>query len=232
MNGWFIIDEMAQVLKAETRERIAAAALEVFATRGYPAASMAEIARRAGCATGNLYRYHASKRELFRALVGPDLAERFADLARRMIRSLDGVDDLGALAADAPYFLLSEEALAFCVANRRAVVILLARAQGTEHEGFGERHVERMVRLSLEHVASLGRAPRDEALLGFTLRQIHRGVLETLVTILARFEAEEAIRGAIRSFTAYHLAGLRNLFQQATRAARPRQRRGGKEQRR
>jgi AcrR family transcriptional regulator len=49
---------------AERRERILDAATEVFAERGYPAASMAEIASRAGVVASVIYDHFGSKREL------------------------------------------------------------------------------------------------------------------------------------------------------------------------
>jgi AcrR family transcriptional regulator len=51
--------------KAETRERIVAAALELVARGGYAGAQMAEVAKRAGVATGTVYRHFPSKSELF-----------------------------------------------------------------------------------------------------------------------------------------------------------------------
>lgn len=53
----------------ERPEQICAAALEVFAERGFAAAKVDEIARRAGVSKGTLYLYFADKAELFRAVV-------------------------------------------------------------------------------------------------------------------------------------------------------------------
>jgi AcrR family transcriptional regulator len=50
--------------KAETRERIAAAALAQVAEGGYSSASVEAVARRAGVATGTVYRHFPSKGEL------------------------------------------------------------------------------------------------------------------------------------------------------------------------
>jgi len=50
---------------AATRAKLVRAAAEVVAEQGYGAASVAEIANRAGTATGALYRHFASKGELF-----------------------------------------------------------------------------------------------------------------------------------------------------------------------
>jgi AcrR family transcriptional regulator len=55
--------------KAATRERILQAAMAVFAERGYQAASMDEIARRAGSSKGGVYFHFANKQAIFEALI-------------------------------------------------------------------------------------------------------------------------------------------------------------------
>jgi AcrR family transcriptional regulator len=50
---------------AAARERILAAALEQLAEGGYASASMVAVARRAGVATGSVYRHFPSKGDLF-----------------------------------------------------------------------------------------------------------------------------------------------------------------------
>ncbi|HEU4428147.1 MAG TPA: helix-turn-helix domain-containing protein [Myxococcota bacterium] len=60
---------------ALTRPRLVAAATELFAEHGLHAVTSAQIARRAGLATGTFYLYFADKLELFRAIVFEALAE-------------------------------------------------------------------------------------------------------------------------------------------------------------
>jgi AcrR family transcriptional regulator len=56
--------------KKGTRQgQILKAALEVFSRKGYAAATIPEIARAAGVATGTIYIYYPSKRELFVAVI-------------------------------------------------------------------------------------------------------------------------------------------------------------------
>ncbi|MGH2387706.1 MAG: TetR/AcrR family transcriptional regulator [Chloroflexota bacterium] len=55
--------------KAATRERILQAAIDVFGERGYQAASMDEIARRAGSSKGGVYFHFANKQAIFEALI-------------------------------------------------------------------------------------------------------------------------------------------------------------------
>lgn len=61
--------------RSEERPReICSAALEVFAEKGFAAAKLDEIARRAGISKGTLYLYFADKAELFRAVVRSAIA--------------------------------------------------------------------------------------------------------------------------------------------------------------
>lgn len=61
--------------RAEDRPReICDAALEVFAEKGFAAAKLDEIARRAGVSKGTLYLYFRDKEDLFRAVVRSAIA--------------------------------------------------------------------------------------------------------------------------------------------------------------
>src|SRR5919198_1101631 len=57
--------ERTEARKAQTRERIVTAALELIAEGGYVAAQVAAVAERAGVAVGTVYRYFPSKSDLF-----------------------------------------------------------------------------------------------------------------------------------------------------------------------
>jgi TetR/AcrR family transcriptional regulator, repressor of fatR-cypB operon len=52
----------------DPRARILAAALDLFEERGFDATAVPEVAKRAGVATGSIYRYFASKDDLVNAL--------------------------------------------------------------------------------------------------------------------------------------------------------------------
>lgn len=62
-------------------QEILAAALAVFAEKGFAAARMDDIAARARVSKGTIYLYFESKEAVFRALIQETLAKRVADLA-------------------------------------------------------------------------------------------------------------------------------------------------------
>jgi AcrR family transcriptional regulator len=79
-------------------QEILDAALEVFAEKGFAAARMDEVARRAGVTKGTIYLYFPSKEELFKALVREAIggtlaqvaayAEKFEGSARELLVSV------------------------------------------------------------------------------------------------------------------------------------------------
>lgn len=68
--------------RAEDRPReICTAALEVFSEKGFAAAKLDEIARRAGVSKGTLYLYFKDKEDLFRAVVRDTMAPNIGAIA-------------------------------------------------------------------------------------------------------------------------------------------------------
>ena len=75
--------------RAEDRPReICAAALEVFAERGFAAAKLDEIAKRAGVSKGTLYLYFKDKEDLFRAVIRDTVAPNIASI-RETVEATD-----------------------------------------------------------------------------------------------------------------------------------------------
>jgi AcrR family transcriptional regulator len=203
---------MAQYLKDAVRERIATAAVDEFARAGVRKATMAAIAKAAGVSTGNIYRYFSTKDDLFDAVVTDEFVGRFTQLIRRRIKALHGTADLREPAAAAAYAAASEALFAFAIQDRRRLVVLLARTEGTRLEGFSDRFVADLTRQALSYARSV--RPGFEAMpaLRFSLDQIYRNWTRTLVAILERFDTEAALRDVVTTFSSYHLAGLRGLL--------------------
>src|SRR3954463_3713807 len=75
--------------KEERRPEILAAALAVFAARGFTAARLDEVAAKAGVTKGTLYLYFQNKEALFKALIHESLVPNLA-LAEERVRSHTG----------------------------------------------------------------------------------------------------------------------------------------------
>jgi len=61
--------EHNQQIKDERREQILAAALQLFATKGFAATKMADISSETGISQGLIYHYFSSKDEVFNVLI-------------------------------------------------------------------------------------------------------------------------------------------------------------------
>jgi AcrR family transcriptional regulator len=195
---------MPQVLKAEVRERIVHAALAAFAKGGFTATTMSDIARGAGMAVANLYRYYASKEELFEAALPAALVERFEALLEQSVRAHAAL----AGAASERDEAAGSELLDFWIEHRLVVLILLERSIGSIHEGFGQRFVARLVGLTLGVIRAQNPGvvvPREARLV---LEQIFENTRRMIGAILAASEEERAIRRAVAAFRAYQVAGL------------------------
>jgi AcrR family transcriptional regulator len=71
-----------QAMRAESRERIIAAALRLFGENGYEATSVRAIAQAAGVAQGLLYSHFASKEQLLQAIFQQSIQDVYESFAR------------------------------------------------------------------------------------------------------------------------------------------------------
>ena len=198
---------MPQVLKAEVRERIVLSALSEFARGGYLTTTMGDIARGAGMAVANLYRYFASKEELFEAAVPASLVARFDELLEKSVRAHAHLAGLARPSDEEG----GRELLDFWIEHRLVVIILLGRAQGSVHEAFAPRFVARLVALSLSEIrrSHPGVIISREARL--VLEQIFENTRRMIGALLEGCEGEAAIRRAVAAFRSYQVGGLAAL---------------------
>jgi TetR/AcrR family transcriptional repressor of uid operon len=89
----------ADRLHDETARRLVAAAVEVFAEKGYDGAGVAEIARRAGLTTGAIYSRFSGKAELLAAAVQRSVPEQFEALFAESVQAGRATDLLQAAGA-------------------------------------------------------------------------------------------------------------------------------------
>lgn len=72
----------------EKQRRVLDAAMEVFAEKGYAAASTAEIAKRAGVAEGTVFKTYKTKKDLLIGVVGPFFARNIAPFVLGEVREI------------------------------------------------------------------------------------------------------------------------------------------------
>jgi AcrR family transcriptional regulator len=219
-NGQFSIrrarGHVPQVQKEEVRERIEAAALAVFAERGFAAATIALIAERAGTAASNLYRYHPNKEALLAAAVPARFPGELRALLVKRVEALARADldprRRPDATADEAFVAASERLLAFAIEHRLRVVIVLGRAAGTPWEGLGDEVVSGLVKTALAQLKARHPGTHVGSSRRFALELVYRNLVQNIVDILVRFDDGARIREAVTALSAYHLAGLSALL--------------------
>jgi len=208
---------MAQRPKAEVRARIVEAAASAFAADGYGGTTIGAVAARAGVSTGNVYRYFEGKEQLFAAALPASFAADLRARTRDKVKALGAVRDLRLLAKDARYHVLSGELLDYCLANRARVIILLARAEGTEFARFAGEFRDALVEWALEYVRVAWPTVVATPALRFALDEIYARFLGAMATALTELADDGAVREAVFHLTSHHQGGLKHLFELAAR---------------
>ncbi|WP_053217463.1 TetR/AcrR family transcriptional regulator [Virgibacillus senegalensis] len=89
-----------EIRLTEKQAHILAAAIEIFAEKGYAATATSEIAKRAGVAEGTIFRHYPAKKDLLLAIVKPGVLKFAVPVfASNMVehifnREFDGFEDL------------------------------------------------------------------------------------------------------------------------------------------
>jgi AcrR family transcriptional regulator len=206
---------MSQAPKDHVRDAFVAAAGAAFSELGYEGTRMAAVAERAGSSVGNLYRYFPDKEALFRAVVPDDLVRELERRTRARVRAFGAAKDVKSLPHDASYHALSEELLDYCLQHRAAVVIVLARAEGTPYSAFAERFVEALVGWSLDYARVAYPELCITAELRWVLRRAYFSFVTHIADALLHYPNEARTRSVLALLTAHHQGGLKNLFQTA-----------------
>jgi AcrR family transcriptional regulator len=170
---------------AARREAILAAALAEFSERGFAAARLDDVARRAGVAKGTIYLYFSDKESLFQELIRAELAP--------LIGMIEAMGD-----ADIPMALVTERIVDMFVnqvlETRRKEVIRLIISEGRRFPKIAEFYYREVlsrviaaVRKLLRRAVERGEAP--PALVDFPQLIAAPGLLAIIWTgLFQRFE--------------------------------------------
>lgn len=200
---------MVQVLKDSVREQIFMSAEEQFAKVGFKKATMGVIAQEAGVATGTIYKYFRTKKELFQSVITDDFVEEFSSLTRNRVASFAQPEGLSLSQS-----VVDGEAgklLHFWISNRRKVIIVLARAEGSKHEKFAQKYIQNMAAQTIEQAREQFPEVNLTEIFRFMVNKIITESVRGIVAILENFEDEKSIREAFAASTTYQLAGI-NAF--------------------
>ncbi|MEM5818999.1 MAG: TetR/AcrR family transcriptional regulator, partial [Desulfitobacterium hafniense] len=118
-----------QYLKEEIKNSIVLAALDEFEEKGFNDASIRAIAKNAGIATSNIYRYFNGKEELFNSIMEP-VFKRFTDLIFSEFKV--DANNLPALAD------VVDKIMSFYEQYSREMMILLDKSEGSVYHNLKE----------------------------------------------------------------------------------------------
>lgn len=201
---------MAQKLKEEVRRGIVDAAAAAFVDSGYQGATVANIARGAGIAVGNVYRYFSGKKEIYETVVSPEFAENFLALLHKRVKALRDFNNGTGL--EDKVLSTQQQLLEFWIAHRLQVIIILDRSEGTAYANFSDEVSEILIELALAHAHELKTTPVTDSSLKFVLQIIFRNTTKTIVHILEHTDNEEEIRTLFALWGRYELDGLNGLL--------------------
>ncbi len=175
----------------ETRDRLIAAARELFGNRGYEATSIEAILEAAAVKRGSLYHHFASKEELFDAVLDrlvASVADAAADAARAA-----GSDPVASLRAGC----LSWLRMALDPAIQRIALLDAPAVVGwTRWRDLDEKHTLGRLRANMRRVAGDGRLPPGQIDL---FAHMLLAALNEAALLIARSEDQRAALAAARA---------------------------------
>ena len=146
--------------QATTLELILQAAEDEFLDKGYEAAALREIARKAGVTTGALYGYFKNKQELFGALVD-EAYTHMLDLYREILSRFNTLPPEVQVESMSDYTVDGMNRMADYIYDHwTAFKLLLCRAQGTKYEHL----VEEMAALDVQATDEFSQTSSDVGL--------------------------------------------------------------------
>ncbi len=157
--------------RAETRRRLLEAAIALFAESGLHGVTSAQIARRAGVATGTFYLHFADKEALFHEIAFAALAELRARQERASVGQTPGSREYARVR--------TEEFLTFAAEKRELIRMVFGRAEGAGLADEVREAVVPEIQRWLERRIAEGRAPAD--LHPAVAAQAHAAVLTRVI---------------------------------------------------
>ena len=160
-----------------------------------------------GCPPATSTATFENKSALYEAVLPDTFVSTLQRLLRQRVEAARGVEDVRKLEPTAPYRLVSEEVLAFCLAHRPRVVVLLSSPEGTPHEHFAEELIEFLIKAATARLSTPGpHAPRASPSRNSTATTSHPWGASSVTS--RRSETSARPGGPSR----YHLTGLTALF--------------------
>ena len=188
-----------QVLKEEVRERILAAAVQVFYEKDFRSAKLQDIARLADVSASLLYSYFKNKEKLFEGVVSSASFD-FNRIAREE-------ESIIANTPSERYQIAAEGPLLNMLAHHKLLVILIDKSQGTAYEHAKDDFVESIER----HIRYM---VNERAVLRYPDLLVHvlaSNFVESLMEVARHYSSENEARDMLALIAQCYYEGVNSL---------------------
>ncbi len=201
---------MAQQLKNDVRISILDSAAGCFFEKGYLNTTLSDIAKRAGAAVGNLYRYFRDKEDIFYSALPRENLENMREMLEKKFEAARG---LPVSSEKISGRAVQEEFINLISLKRKYWYVVLMKSEGTEYSAAKEEAARFIAGLFGRYMESVGNAPfngsGDD---GFLALQVYRALIGSFCAVLKEYEDIEKIKALCMRLLDYHFAGLEALF--------------------
>ena len=203
---------MVQLKKEAIRELIISKALKEFARNGYSKATISNIAKSAGIATGNIYHYFKSKKALFLSIIPNSFLNDILEIINQKLNAINGVENINLLPDNSKFQIISEQMLNFIIENRLKMIVVITGLEGSPHEGFEKTIIQCVQRLALTYYQSIKPNFYLSDQQNFNLMIAYKYFFRSFSDILLHFTDQHKLRESLKTHIKYHQGGLRNIF--------------------
>ena len=202
---------MAQTLKSDIRELILDAAIDCFFERGFQNTSLNDIAKKAGIAVGNLYRYFKDKEDIFYSSIPGENIENLRKILELKFKSNHGLPVCPGNMADS---VIQNELIDMIAANRKYLYIVFLKSEGTKYSKLKEELTIFLAGLFRQYRESInkesGKKMTEEE--NFLSIQVYRSLIDSFCAVMRENEEADMIKALCRQLLSYHFTGLEVMF--------------------
>ncbi|RAJ03012.1 TetR family transcriptional regulator [Paenibacillus pabuli] len=201
---------MVQAKKDEVRKEIEYAALKVFFEKGYVDAKMSDIADEIHISVGNIYTYFKNKKELFHAVVPPDLVDYLKKVLVETIH-FDNQTLFEETDSERKSALLQEQ-VDVLRKYRNQIVIIFEKNKGTIYTNAKNELVELMIETKKAYLKNQYKRYEigtEENLI--LLNILAHNVIDMNLDLLKRDMSEDSRKQIFEALYVYRLYGMKSL---------------------
>lgn len=201
---------MVQAKKDEVRKEIEYASLKVFFKKGYVDAKMSDIADEINISVGNIYTYFKNKKELFYAVVPPDLVEYLKNVLVETIH-FDNQTLFEETDSERKSALLQEQ-VDVLRKYRNQIVIIFEKNKGTIYTNAKNELVELMIETKKAYLKNQYKryeiGTEENMIL---LNILAHNVIDMNLDLLKRDMSEDSRKQIFEALYVYRLYGMKSL---------------------